>query len=298
MKRSFHIIFLIVLSTLACFAAADSPLPETSWRDNPTWHSGKAEWAVYDAVRVIYGEPRGYEATIFTNKQLMDPETGVKADDPNTPGAFEVFKHNVSEIIPTENYQYRFLTTCFVRSDTLEPYKVVVSTQEDCGSTYKQFTFVGGRRGLVEAVSYCYFPDAGMKRESWNLPGTSDHFRFHDDLTLTLRDFAFDAPSSIERRRKMIPDQTDTHETPMRWSEAEIHYEGRETIEAPYGRVETHHLRVTHEPMGGVAESHYWFAADETAMRHVLVKYEGPYGVKYELKQLGWWAYWKDPKPE
>ena len=35
-------------------------------------------------------------------------------------------------------------------------------------------------------------------------------------------------------------------------------------------------------------------------VRHVMVKYDGPYGVKYELKKLAWWAYWdrSQPRPE
>lgn len=270
----------------------------SSWRTDPAWHQGKAEWAVYDAEREIYGTARTYEATIFTNQQHMDPATTVKAADASAPGTIAVFKHNVSEIVPTDNYDYRFLTTAFVRSDTLEPYKIVASTQEDCGASYKQFVFDGGDGGQVRSLSAVYFPGAGLREETWRLPGMSRHFRFHDDLTLTLRDFPFDAPEAADVMMKLIADQTNTRETPGRWAEAQVHYEGRVTLDVPYGQVDAHHLRVTHEPMGGVSESHYWFAAEREAMRHVLVQYRGPYGVSYRLKRLDWWAYWSDPKPE
>ena len=65
----------------------------------------------------------------------------------------------------------------------------------------------------------------------------------------------------------------------------------------PYGELEVHHLRVEYanRPAGRVSE--YWFAADP-ALRHVLVRYAGPFGVNYELKQLAWWAYWAEPRPQ
>ena len=81
---------------------------------------------------------RRYEATIFTNKQRMDPGTTTKASSPDARGTIEVFKHNVSELVETENYTYRFLTTSFVSTAALAPYKVVASThilehRNECG---------------------------------------------------------------------------------------------------------------------------------------------------------------------
>jgi len=298
-------IVLIAAGVLAT-SVSDSTAPATgsqteqrSWRTDPAWYQGKAEWALYDAERFIYGEARSYEATIFTNKQHMETREGhrVKADRQSS-STVEVFKHNVSEIIPTDNYDYRFLTTSFVRTDTLEPFKLVMSSQEDCGATYKQITFEGGDGGQVDAISHCYFPETGDRNDSYRLPGKSKHFHMHDDLTLALRDFPFDDPASADVMMKIIADQTHTRPTPTVIAEAQIHYEGRETISVPYGTLETHHLRITHEPMNDMGESHYWFAADEANMRHVLVQYEGPYGVKYRLKRLDWWAYWADPRPE
>ena len=47
---------------------------------------------------------------------------------------------------------------------------------------------------------------------------------------------------------------------------------------------------------GGVTRSDYWFASDPS-LRHVMVRYEGPYGVRYTLKELAWWAYWEQGTP-
>ncbi|MHC5022709.1 MAG: hypothetical protein ACYTGG_02190 [Planctomycetota bacterium] len=289
--RSRAIAFAALLAIALLAPAPAAPRPGPGWRTDPAWYAGKAEWALYDAERSIYGRPRSYEATIFTNKQQMDPATTTKSSGLRTPGAIEVFKHNVSEMIPTENYAYRFLTTSFVRTGDLATYKIVMSSQEDCGTTYKQFVV---DRGRVEANAFCYFPDAGAAAESYRAP---DGLAFHDGLTLTLRDYPFEDPSHPAMSIPLVPDQTDTHLTPMTASSATVTYAGRETVEVPYGEVDAHHLRVAHDSIGGVEHTDYWFAA-APSLRHVLVQYEGPWGVKYRLKRLDWWAYWSDPRPE
>lgn len=274
----------VALGALLFVAAAGAGPSTAGWRTDPAWYAGKAEWALYDAVRPIYGKPRKYEATIFTNKQMMDPATTTKhAGD----GGIEVFKHNLSEMIPTENYTYRFLTTVFARTDTLAPYKIVFSSQEDCGATYKQFVVDDD----VEAHQFCYFPNGGASPLTYDRP---DDLAFHDALSLKLRDYPFDTKPAMTLT--LVPDQTDTHETSQRGRKAEVAYVERAKVEVPYGPVDAHHLRVKHERDGGVTQSDYWFAAD-AAMRHVMVKYAGPYGVKYELKRLEWWAYWGEPRP-
>jgi hypothetical protein len=159
----------------------------------------------------------------------------------------------------------------------------VASAQEDCGATYRQFTTVGDR---IEAQQFCYFPGAGASSASF---ARSDSLRFHDALSLTLRDYPFEDHRTMEIQ--LVADQTDTHETNLRPRPARVSYVARDTLDLPYGRVEAHHLRVDHEPDGSATGSDYWFAADD-ALRHVMVKYAGPYGVRYDLKKLGWWAYW------
>ena len=81
--------------------------------------------------------------------------------------------------------------------------------------------------------------------------------------------------------------------------EAEVKYIGRETREVPFGAIDTHHLRIIHESDGGTTTSDFWFAADPS-MQRVMVSYRGPYGVTYDLKHFGRWAYWdkNDVRPD
>jgi hypothetical protein len=181
-----------------------------------------------------------------------------------------------------------------VRKDTLETLKLVASTQEDCGATFKRFVVADGQ---VDARSFCYFPGGGDTSETYRRPGNAENFTFHDTLSLRLRDYPFDASPAPTMKLKLVPDQTDTHATPLRAEEAEVRYVKREMLTLPYGSVDAHHLVVTHAPHGGTTESHYWFAA-APRLRHVMVKYRGPFGVEYDLKRLEWWAYWAEARPE
>src|SRR5688572_28144872 len=71
-----------------------------AWRADPVWHDGKAEYAVYDGQRTLYGEPRRFRARILTNQEMADPATKTKAVEPDAPGMRAVFKHHVREDIP------------------------------------------------------------------------------------------------------------------------------------------------------------------------------------------------------
>ncbi|MGI9013562.1 MAG: hypothetical protein ACR2GY_04850 [Phycisphaerales bacterium] len=280
----------IALTAAALGAISTQPQPASSWKDDPAWHQGKAEWALYDATRTIYGKSRMYEATIFTNRQVMDPATTTKAEG-DVPGGIEVFKHNISEIIPTENYQYRFLTTCFLTADALRPYRVTVSTQEDCGSSFRNFNITTDQ--TVRATQFCYFPGQGNSEADYTASGT---LAFHNSLSLSLRDFPFGAQFIKAPELTLVSEQRNPRVTSLAAANATISDMGEEVINVPYGQVRTHHLRVDHEPVDGTTQSDFWFALDP-GMRNVMVQYRGPFGVEYQLKRLQWWAYWSDPKP-
>jgi len=282
-------------------ATADSPgfepALDASWRTDPIWYDGKAEYAVYDAVRPIYGKDRHYEAVLITNKQQMNPTTTTKSADWRAPGQVEVFKHNLREVIPTENYVYKYLTTAFVRANDLTPFKLTMSSQEDCGATFKHFVADGKR---VKADTFVYFPDGGPTHFEYT---QEKHFRFHDDLSLTLRGYPFeDASKGDAMALSVVPDQTNTHATSIKPIPLAVVFEGMETLELPIGTVEAYRLRVgstggaeNDSTMKGLDQrSTYWFAADGGSdWLHILVKYDGAYGVKYELKSKKRWAYWK-----
>jgi len=262
--------------------AADPPMASFTrdWREGPTWHDGKAEYAVYDAVRVIYGQPRRYQARIYTNFEMADPDTKTKSA---TGSGRAVFKHHVREDAPTPNYTYHFSTMTYTGVDDLKSLKIDMGSQEDCGATFKQFV---NHAGELNWHQFSYFPNEGHRQGRYSPPS---NLMYHDALSLILRGFPFgsehrDQPMPI----RLLPDQTDTHLTPHEPVDARLIYRGQETLDLPIGSINAH--RVDLEPMGDT----FWFHPDGSApMLHVMVHYQGADGTRYELAEHRRWAYWK-----
>ncbi len=144
------------------------------------WDDGLAEMSYYRATDVIYGKPRGYVRVHMVNRQWMDPTTGVKAAE--APGSVPVLKLNISEEVPTENYNYRYMTSIFLKRDDLAPFKMSFSSQDWCGMTFKQLRWA---KDSLEIRSFSYF--GGEGDNVWQLAPDAVVF---DALFLIARDVA------------------------------------------------------------------------------------------------------------
>jgi hypothetical protein len=251
------------------------------WRTDPVWNDGQAEKCVYEASRTIYGKERSYRAIAYTDKERADPEATVKTEGQE---GVEVFKHHWSEIVPTEKYDYRFSTMTYVRTDDLSPFKLTASTQEDCGASFKE---VWRDREHLRWAESVYFPAGGRREGDFE---RHKNTAFFDALTLTLRDYPFDAPADLALR--VIPSQKDNHRVPFEPVERTVRYAGQAALDLPIGRVDAHELDL--RTPEGTVEARFWFAADGSAPRlHALVRYEGAQGVTYKLESIERTAYWK-----
>ena len=261
----------------------------TDWASDPTWYDGRAEVARYDALRTLYGEPRGYTATIYTNQERLD--TGTQTKSATDAGPL-VFKHHArDESIPTPNYRYDFSTMCYVDADTLRPWKLEMGSQEDCGTTFKRYWVADD---TIHAMQSSYFPGEGMAVERHEAPAG---LMFQDALSLVLRGYPFDDPPEGPMPLRLIVDQTHNHLSESATAPYDVTYVGRETLDLPIGAVEAHRLKVTprqrRTPPAGGEEAHYWFAADGSPpMLHVMVKYRGPFGTRYDLESHTRDVYW------
>ncbi|MCA9252776.1 MAG: hypothetical protein R3E58_06640 [Phycisphaerae bacterium] len=132
--------------------AGESLLGSMDW-----WEDGLSEMCYYDAEETIYGKKRQFTRVQLVNRQWMDRVAGVKTSK-DADEAIPVLKFNIAEEIPTENYNYRYLTTVFVRRDTLEPFKMVTSSQEWCGTTFKHLRWGSSR---MELKCFSYFDGEG-----------------------------------------------------------------------------------------------------------------------------------------
>lgn len=257
------------------------PLDETGWRTDRAWYDGLAEKCTYEATRTIYALERSYVATAYTNKERASSKVTVKDDG----GDVEVFKHHWSERVPTENYDYDFSTMTYTRASDLTPFKLTASTQDDCGASFKELWRDGGRLRYLESV---YFPGTG--RRDGIVRGDADDVVLADALTLTLRDFPFDAPRDLELT--VVPSQKSTKPVPYDPEKRVARHAGRQTLQLPVGAVDAHRIDLVRPDRS--VEASYWFAADGTApWLHALVQYEGPEGITYRLKTIERTAYWR-----
>ena len=254
------------------------PAPVASdWKDDPVWYDGRAEVCVYEATRSIYGLERRFLATAYTNKQQMDPDSTVKGS------GVEVFKHHWSERVPTENYDYDFSTAAFLRTADLTPFKLTASTQDDCGSSFKQLRVDGDDLAWNEFV---YFPGGGPREGRFQARGVS----LQDGFTLSLRTLAA-AEEGTRQWLTSVPRQKVTRRVPFTPRPLVAVVRGTAELELPVGKIRARRIDVEE---GGRRLESYWFDVRGGApWLHALVRYEGPGGVTYRLKSQRRWAYWE-----
>lgn len=133
----------------------------------PLWEDGLSEMSYYDASCILYDTRRKYTRVHLMNRQFLDVRRRIKPGEKTEAEWIRpVFKMIIAEEIPTENYNYRFLTTVFLERPGLEPVKVAVSSQDWCGTTLKHLTWERFLSPDPETwfsviISLSYFPDEG-----------------------------------------------------------------------------------------------------------------------------------------
>ena len=299
MKRVAMVMVALMLLSGLNAAAADDPFADftRAWRENPVWRDGKAECAVYDATRTIYGKVRNYQARLYTNREHADAVT--KTKNASNRGR-EVFKHHLREDIATKNYNYHYSTMVYVGLSDLKSLKIDMGSQEDCGATFKQYI---NHKGELTWQQFSYFPDQGHKEGKYAPPAD---FAYQDAMSLVLRGYPFERPGRQGERGypgvkvMLLADQTTTKLSPSKATAAVISYVGKETLDLPMGKIQAHHVRISGAGASGklVHGGHdYWFAADPK-MLHIMVQYHGSGGesgggISLKLRSVERRAYWK-----
>jgi hypothetical protein len=265
----------IAVSALCPLAMGASP----SWSADPIWHDGLAEKAVYAASRVVYDKPRAYEAVFFTNKEQHDRKTLTKAAEKST-DTVEVWKFNQVEVIPTANYDYKYVTTSHLTVDGLAVTRTESSSQEFCGTSFKQYLRRPGER-VIDYWSFSYMPQAGRQAGRWG--DSNRDLVAQDSLPLWLR--AYNFAGRPTKLIGLLPSQKSNRPTPGEPLNALVRFAGEEA--------EAYRLELVSESdtPGGTVLGTYWMAKDP-AKRHVMLKYVGADGQRYELKSVERVDYW------
>ena len=151
---------VITLDEFTDPSAAQHPLSVLS-----TWNDGLCEVAHYRATDRINDQERSYTRVHLFNYRWMVQRSGILAD-PFQEGALGVFELNIAEEIPTGDYPRRYLTTVFLQRYDLAPLKMVVSSQDWSGTTFKHLLRTGN--GFV-VRSFSSFQGEGDR--TWQVTG-------------------------------------------------------------------------------------------------------------------------------
>lgn len=164
------------------------------WSQQSIWDDGKAEVAIYDASRVIYGKARPHEEIRIIVAEPMDKEAWVKADPPyEGRNILNVLKYNIVARVPTKNYDYQFMASLFL--DRGQPARVVkgtYSSQEWCGQTFKDLQLY---KSPPRFTANSYWDGQAIVDQPLDLPANT---LLEDQLPVTLRACNLDIDEAVD----------------------------------------------------------------------------------------------------
>ena len=185
------------------------------------WNDGKAEFDIYDAQIVRYGQPRQSEVLHILVREPFDLKQLVKSDDWQRRGVIQVLKMNQILHIPTGLYVYQQMHSNFWRSDNGRLAKFSLTSNDSCGNTYK----AARRGGEVFTYQWHTYWD-GMAEGSEKVTLPPNGF-FYDELPLRVRTIDFRKPSG-DFEIKLAPTIIHSKKDKIAWKPAKVHFESTE----------------------------------------------------------------------
>lgn len=259
-------------------ASLASVIPDVfdeSWAGGSYWEDGKAEVAIYEAQRFIYGRPRDFEYTFATVKETFNEEYKVKTDNYRRDDLFDVMKLNMFARIPTENYPYHFLTSVFhLRDDPGSMYKMTHSSQEWCGNVFKSF--------LQSDQGFKYDWHSYWDNQGDGSTSIKQEVLFEDALPYSLRSLKFE--EGLNFTSNILRSEINSKAYAPKILKAEFNVAAEEIKDATGKAYKCWKVEVNHQQ-----SATYWFQADYP---NTMIRMEHEDGRKLLLKSLKRWAYW------
>ena len=131
-------------------ATAHAQFSAAFLQDEKYWGDGNAEFNIYDAEMVRYGQSRKCEVVHILVREPFSDRELVKAEPNTRSGTYPVIKLNQILHIPTGLYVYQQMHSAFWRCDNGALIKATLTSNDSCGNTYKEFRALGGLRGLFD----------------------------------------------------------------------------------------------------------------------------------------------------
>ena len=244
-------------------------------QNNSYWGDGKAEFNIYDAQIVRYGQPRACEVLHILVREPMDSTQFVKPDDyAKNPNTIAVLKMNQILHVPTGIYVYQQMLSNFWRVDNAQLWKWSLTSNDSCGNTYKE----ARRAGDAFSYEYHTYWD-GMAEGKANVTPPANGF-FYDELPWRVRTLDFQKPGvpfEVQLARSVINSKRDAIE----FQPAKVSFTAGERT-----------LDVSVEHAGGVDH----FLLDPQGP-HLLREWNAADGSKLKLKRNLKLDYWNYNKP-
>ncbi|MGH9869479.1 MAG: hypothetical protein ACREAA_15105 [Candidatus Polarisedimenticolia bacterium] len=278
-------LLLILVSLLGAGAPVEGIAVDAGWGSSATWDDGRAEVARYEATRVVYGEPRRFETVMITVKEDLDARTAVKADPPyEGRDLIGVLKINILSTIPAGNYDYRYMTSVFVRrEDPLTLVKLTSSSQEWCGTTFKEVVAWDGPPRLVH---HSYWD--GQADGTRPLPVGREAL-LEEQLIAVAR--AARMEPGVPSRFRLHPTLITNSAPVTEWRQVTARLEGRETLKTAAGTFEVRRIDVRDAGGAGGSPALMTFWIEE-APRAAVVAMETSDGRSWKLKEIARRDYW------
>ncbi len=263
---------LIAAHAPAASMAQDNKNDSPSLDALSVWDDGLAEMSYYRAVDTLYGKPRAYTRVVIVNRQWMHPQSGVKTDLIAS-DSVQVFKANIVEEIPTENYNYRYQTTMFLDRKHLKPFKMVASSQEWCGTTFKHLRWSADE---LTVKNFSYFPSEGDTTSTIKTDAVP-----YESLLLIARDVA---ASGQPRTLNVLEPVRSTHRVEPKATPATLTIGDKSRVTTPLGTISGIRIDVqwSGQPTSFVVEAQAPYR---------LLRYRTG-GAKGSLEQIERRAYW------
>ena len=180
-----------LLAALICLVApaGHAQFSPALLQNNTYWGDGKAEFSIYGAEIVRYGEPRQCEVLHILVREPFDPKQLVKPDDWKRPGTIAVLKLNQILHVPTGLYVYQQMHANFWRVDNAQLLKFSLTSNDSCGNTYKE----ARRNGEQFTYEYRTYWDGMASGTEDVKPPPSGYF--YDELPWLVRTIDFSKPT-------------------------------------------------------------------------------------------------------
>ncbi|MBA2432884.1 MAG: hypothetical protein H0V56_12360 [Chthoniobacterales bacterium] len=271
--------FRHLLAAFLCLAASAAPahaqFSPALLQNHHYWGDGKAEFSIYGAQIVRYGEPRETEVLHILVREPFDPKQGVKPEDWKQPGMTAVLKMNQILHVPTGLYVYQQMHSNFWRVDDAKLAKFSLTSNDSCGNTYKE----ARRDGDKFTYEYRTYWD-GMAAGSEPVTPAANGY-FYDELPWLVRTIDFSKPEGefeIQLSGSAIHSKKDNFE----WQPAKVSFKAADdrfiNVQVQHGAGADEFVLDRHGP-------------------HLLREWKQADGSRLKMKRMLKVDYWNHNKP-